>query len=233
MKNPLLLAATLLAAIFPPALAAGSATLKSDNDRISYSVGHQVATDLKANGVAINKALLLRAVEDVLGSAKPALSEEDMRATLVEFKRKIVYAQKQQSRQKSAKYRQESSVFLAANAKKEGIVTTGSGLQYRILQTGQGKSPGANDEVTVHYRGTTIDGKEFDSSARKGKPVTFKLDKVMRGWSEGLQLIQEGGKIGLFIPPELAYGERGPLADRALLFDIELLAVKQQPTENK
>jgi FKBP-type peptidyl-prolyl cis-trans isomerase len=111
------------------------------------------------------------------------------------------------------------------NAKKEGVVTTKSGLQYKILKEGSGKSPAATDQVTVNYRGTLIDGKEFDSSYKRGKPATFRLNGVIKGWTDGLQLMKEGGKAELFIPPNLAYGSRGPLADQTLIFDVELISV--------
>lgn len=212
---------------------AATAAIDNENDRISYSVGNQVARDLKANGVAINKDALLRAIEDAMSGAQPAMSDEEMRATLVEFKRKIMFAQKKQTQKNAEKLLQADRAFLAQNGQQPGVVTTASGLQYQLVLQGQGKSPKASDEVTVHYRGTTIDNKEFDSSARKGKPVSFKLSQVIPGWSEGLQLLKEGGKIKLFIPPALAYGERGPLADRALIFDVELLAVKELEADKK
>ena len=115
--------------------------------------------------------------------------------------------------------------FLEENAKKEGVVTTPSGLQYQVIEEGSGRSPGPGDTVTVNYRGTLIDGSVFDSSAKHGGPATFKLDAVIKGWSEGLRLMKEGGKAKLFIPQNLAYGQRGPLAHRALIFDVELLKV--------
>jgi FKBP-type peptidyl-prolyl cis-trans isomerase len=111
------------------------------------------------------------------------------------------------------------------NATKQGVQTTESGLQYEILEPGTGKRPGPQDQVTVHYQGTLIDGKEFDSSHKRGKPATFRLDGVIKGWSEGLQLMQEGGKARFVIPPTLAYGDRGPLGHRTLIFDVELLSV--------
>ena len=119
----------------------------------------------------------------------------------------------------------EGQQFLEANAKKEGVVTTPSGLQYQVVEEGSGKSPGPGDTVTVNYTGTLVDGTEFDSSAKHGGPATFKLDAVIKGWSEGLQLMKEGGKTRLFIPKELAYGDRGPLGHRALIFDVELIKV--------
>jgi FKBP-type peptidyl-prolyl cis-trans isomerase len=119
----------------------------------------------------------------------------------------------------------EGQQFLEANAKKEGVTTTESGLQYKVIEEGSGKSPGPGDTVTVNYTGTLVDGTEFDSSAKHGGPATFKLDAVIKGWSEGLQLMKEGGKTRLFIPQKLAYGDRGPLGHRALIFDVELIKV--------
>jgi len=121
-------------------------------------------------------------------------------------------------------------VFLADNAKKPGVVTTATGLQYQIITEGTGASPSATDNVTVHYQGTTIDGKEFDSSYKRGAPATFPLNRVIAGWTEGLQLMKEGGKSRLFIPSKLAYGERGAGRDigpnAALIFDVELIKIK-------
>ena len=119
--------------------------------------------------------------------------------------------------------------FMQENANKEGVVTTESGLQYKVIEAGTGKSPGLEDRVTVHYRGTLVDGKEFDSSYKKGKPATFPLNGVIKGWSEGLQLMKEGGKSQLVIPPPLAYGDRGPLGHRTLIFDVELISVGAPP----
>lgn len=120
--------------------------------------------------------------------------------------------------------------FLAENAKKPGVVTTASGLQYQIITEGTGATPSATDNVSVHYQGTTIDGKEFDSSYKRGAPATFPLNRVIPGWTEGLQLMKEGGKSKLFIPSNLAYGERGAGRDigpnSALIFDVELIKVK-------
>jgi FKBP-type peptidyl-prolyl cis-trans isomerase len=124
-----------------------------------------------------------------------------------------------------AKTRADGAAYLAANAKKPGVKTTASGLQYRVIKPGTGATPKAADAVTVHYRGTLVDGSEFDSSYGRGQPISFPLSGVIKGWTEGLQLMQVGGKYELAIPAALAYGERGPLANQVLLFEIELLDV--------
>ena len=131
----------------------------------------------------------------------------------------------QNRREMELQYLAEGKKFMQENAKKPGVKTTASGLQYKIIKAGKGKAPGPTDQVTVNYRGTLIDGKEFDSSYKRGEPATFQLNGVIKGWTEGLQLIKEGGKIQLFIPPELAYAGRGPLAHRTLIFDVELISV--------
>ena len=115
--------------------------------------------------------------------------------------------------------------FLANNAKKADVTVTDSGLQYEVIQSGEGRSPGRTDRVTVHYRGTLVDGREFDSSYKRGEPATFPVNGVIAGWTEGLQLMKEGAKYQLVIPPALAYGDRGPLAGQVLIFDVELLSV--------
>jgi FKBP-type peptidyl-prolyl cis-trans isomerase FklB len=136
-----------------------------------------------------------------------------------------VAEQQKQRRESELQMEAAGKKFLEENGKKPGVVTTASGLQYKILEPGSGKNPGPTDEVTVNYRGTLIDGHEFDSSYKRGKPATFPLNGVIKGWTEGLQLVKPGGKIQLFIPSSLAYGDRGPMAHRTLIFDVELLSV--------
>ena len=151
----------------------------------------------------------------------------EMQATLRELKQKVVADQREQQQKRETEIMAEEKLFLEANSGKPGVSTTDSGLQYTVIEAGSGKSPQATDRVTVHYRGTLVDGNEFDSSYKRNKPATFELDSVIKGWSEGLQLMKEGGKSRLFIPPELAYGHRGPLAHRTLIFEVELLSVEE------
>jgi len=199
--------------------------LKDENERLSYSYGFQIGDSLKSNKVTVNPEALIQGLQDALGGAEPRMTQEEMRATLQQLQDKIRVAKYAERRKKGEGYRGEGREYLAENAKKPGVVTLPSGLQYKVIREGKGKSPGPHDSVTVQYRGTLINGSEFDSSYRKGEPATFRVDGVIKGWTEALQLMKEGAKWQLFIPADLAYGERGALADRTLIFDVELISV--------
>ncbi len=202
------------------------AELKDEKDRINYSVGYQIGGDFKKQGVALSPEALVQGVRDALAGAQPLMKPEEMRTTLVELKQKMAALEGQQRRAEAEKYRSEGREFLAANAKKEGVVTLPSGLQYKVLREGKGKSPTMKDTVTVHYRGTLIDGKEFVSSRRDGQPATFVLTNSIPAWREALPLMKEGAKWQLFIPADLAFGKRGSLADRTVIYELELMSVK-------
>ena len=206
--------------------AAETVILKEDNERLNYSYGFQFAETLKRDGVEINEETLLKGIQDALSGVEPQLTQEEMDSTVKEFQKQKQLAKLRERRIKKDLTRKEGKEFLAANGKKPGVVTLPSGLQYKVIKEGTGRSPGPHDEVTVNYRGTLIKGNEFDSSYRKGKPATFRVDRVIKGWTEALQLMKEGAKWQLFIPPELAYGKRGPLEDQTLIFDVELISVK-------
>ena len=231
MRLLTLMTAAALAAPAIGTLAAGPLDLEDGTARINYSLGYQIGGDFKRQGIDMNAAAVVKGIEDALAGTEPLMSADDMRDTLMELKRKVVAEQqsmaaeqRKKAAQEQAKISSESKAFLAQNAKEPGVTTTASGLQYQIIEEGTGRSPGPTDKVTVNYRGTTVEGNEFDSSYARGEPATFPLNGVIKGWTEGLQLVKEGGKIKLFIPPELAYGKRGPLANRALIFDVELLS---------
>lgn len=202
---------------------------EDETTRINYSLGYQIGGDFKRQELEMNPEAVVQGIADALSEAEPKMSEEDMRATLVDVKKKIVAEQKKRRVERELDLIAEGEKFLEENAKKEDVVVTKSGLQYQVIEEGTGKTPGPTDKVTVHYTGTLIDGKEFDSSHKRGKPATFNLNGVIKGWSEGLQLMKEGGKAKLFIPQNLAYGQRGPLAHRTLIFDVELISVGDQP----
>jgi FKBP-type peptidyl-prolyl cis-trans isomerase FklB len=204
--------------------------IKDQKDKISYSLGYQVGGNFKRQGVEINPALIVQGIQDALTGAKPHMTPQEMRQTLVDLKKKIVAEQRRERQQAAEKNRLEAEAFLAENGKQEGVKTLPSGLQYTVIQAGSGKTPKAGDTVTVHYRGTLINGTEFDSSHKRNQPATLQVNRVIRGWAEALQLMQEGAKWQLFIPPELAYGERGAGAkippNSALIFEVELLSVQ-------
>jgi len=208
--------------------AAEGAQLDDESSRISYSLGYQIGGDFKRQGVEMNAEAVVQGIEDALAGAEPKMPTAEMQQTLIGLKQKIVAEQRARKQETELQYKAEGEKFMQENAKKEGVVTTESGLQYKMISEGTGESPGPTDKVTVNYRGTLIDGKEFDSSYKRGKPATFGLNAVIKGWSEGLQLMKEGGKAQLFIPPNLAYGNRGPLGHRTLIFDVELISVGQE-----
>ena len=225
MRLLTLVTAAVLAATTIDAVAAQPLNLEDETARINYSLGYQIGGDFMRQGVEMNGAVVLKGIEDALSGAEPLMKPEEMRTTLTDLKRKIVTEQKKVAIERDLKVTEEGKKFLEENAKQPGVVTTESGLQYQIVEEGSGKSPTATDQVTVNYRGTKVDGTEFDSSFKRGKPTSFPLNGVVKGWTEGLQLIKEGGKIKLFIPPELAYGNRGPLANQTLIFDVDLISV--------
>ncbi len=206
--------------------AADQLDLKDEMTRINYSLGYQIGGDFKRQGVTMDAQAVVKGIEDALNGAQPQLSPPEMLAVLRDLKSRIVTQQRTIQHEMEVKNLENDKKFLEQNKAKPGIVTTASGLQYHVIAAGKGRKPAATDTVTVNYRGTLVNDQEFDSSYERGAPGQFSLNSVIKGWTEGLQLIQEGGKIQLFIPPELAYNDRGPLAHRALVFEIELLTVE-------
>jgi FKBP-type peptidyl-prolyl cis-trans isomerase FklB len=181
-------------------------------------------------GVDINLDVYESAIRDSLGGKEPQMSSEEMRSTIMGLRQRLAAAQQKALKNQEEKNLAEGKAFLLENGKKEGVKTLPSGLQYRVLSEGTGKMPTKKDTVTVHYRGTFINGTEFDSSIARGQPATFKVDGVIPGWTEALQLMKEGAKWQLFIPPKLAYGERGMPPrippQSTLIFEVELISVK-------
>ncbi len=201
--------------------------LEDETARVNYSLGYKIGEDFKGQGMEINRELLLQGIQDALSGSEGLMTPKERSTALMNLQRRAVVAQQKQAKAKQAQeYPGEGREFLAENAKKPGVVTLPSGLQYKVIREGTGKTPGPRDSVTVNYRGTLINGSEFDSSYRRGKSATFRVDGVIPGWTEALQLMKEGAKWQLFIPPDLAYGERGTLADKTLIFDVELLSVQ-------
>lgn len=232
MRNHSTILPVLLTGLIAGAAHAGEAlSLEDEAARISYSLGYQIGGDFKRQNEEMNTTAVIQGIQDAISGAEPKMTSEEISATLSELKQKIVADQRRGAVERELGLVADGEKFLEENAKKEGVVTTESGLQYKVIQEGTGKSPGPEDQVTVQYRGRLVDGNEFDSSYKKGKPATFQLNGVIKGWSEGLQLMKEGGKAELYIPQKLAYGDRGPLAHRALIFEVELLSVGEPPAE--
>lgn len=218
---------TLAVLVLPAGIAGAGEALKLDDEtaRINYSLGYQIGEDFKRQGVDLSPEAVVKGMQDALSGNEPLMPQAEMNTTLRDLKRKIVAEQKARLQNVELTALKEGRQYRENYGKQEGVVTTPSGLQYKILEPGSGRTPDPTDKVTVNYRGTLIDGKEFDSSYKRGKPVTFPLNGVIKGWTEGLQHVKEGGKIQLVIPPELAYGKRGPLANQTLVFDVELISV--------
>jgi FKBP-type peptidyl-prolyl cis-trans isomerase len=226
---PCLLAVSLLCACGPND-AAGPVALESEDAKASYSVGYQIGGDFKRQGVPLREDALVAGIRDATGRGEPRLSEEERRTTLTELKRRIVATEQAGREALAAKNLAAAKAFLEANRTKEGVTTLPSGLQYKVLEAGTGPKPAATDTVTVHYRGRLIDGTEFDSSYGRNEPARFALNRVIKGWTEALQLMGEGSKWELYVPPDLAYGERGAGTrippQSALVFEVELIEAK-------
>jgi len=204
--------------------------LVTQKDKDSYALGMKIAADLKAQGIDVEPALVARGIKDSLSGAKPLLTDDEAKADLTELQgevRKKAEAARQQLGEANMK---EGTEFLAANKTKDGVVTLPSGLQYKILTAGTGPKPAITDTVVCQYRGTLISGTEFDSSYKRGQPATFPLNRVIKGWTEALQLMPVGSKWQLFIPPDLAYGDRGAGGtigpNATLIFEVELVSIQ-------
>lgn len=228
-------------AVAAPAAAAPVAdpALKTQMDKVSYIIGLNMGRSMKADNIEINTDLLARGIKDALAN-KAALTDEQIQETMMAFQREMMEKQATMAKEAGDKNVKEGEAFLAENAKKPGVKTTASGLQYIVVKEGTGPSPKAEDVVKVQYRGTLINGTEFDSSyARNNQPVTFPVNRVIPGWSEGVQLMKVGGTSKFFIPSKLAYGENGAGGqigpNATLIFDVELLSIeaKEKPADTK
>jgi len=204
-------------------------SLKDEYAKMNYCVGYQVGGDFKHQKLTVHPELLLKGIQDALKGHELLMNKAEMQQILVDMKKKIVASQQEEIKEAAEKNLAEGKTFLVENAKKKGVKTLESGLQYRILKKGSGASPKATDMVTLHYKGNLIDGTEFDSSYKRSEPATFRADSAIRGWVEALQIMKEGAKWKLFIPPDLAYGERGAgliNPNSTLVFNLELISVQ-------
>ena len=204
--------------------------LKDTKDKVSYSIGLDIGSTFKKQKMDINLDVLQKGLKDGVSGAKPLLTEDEVKATMTAYSKEMTEKQMNANKEAGMKNAAAGEVFLSENKKKEGIKTTASGLQYKVLKEGTGPTPKSTDSVTTNYRGTLIDGTEFDSSYKRGEPATFPVSGVIKGWTEALQLMKVGSKYQLFIPHTLAYGERGAGQDigpnETLIFEVELLAIK-------
>jgi FKBP-type peptidyl-prolyl cis-trans isomerase FklB len=201
---------------------------KTDKQKFSYAVGHQMGQNIKRQNLEIEPKIVAQGMQDALTGAKPKITPEDMQAAVHGYQKK-----EQEKMESAAKKNLEAGqAFLEANKKKEGIVALPSGLQYKIITEGKGKQPKSSDTVVAHYRGSLVDGSEFDSSYKRNEPATFPLEGVIKGWQEILPLMKEGSKWQVYIPSELGYGSRGAGSaigpNQALIFDIELISIKNE-----
>jgi FKBP-type peptidyl-prolyl cis-trans isomerase len=199
-------------------------------EKLSYSMGFEVGSYFKGAGDDIQKEYLIIGIEDAFNGGNAVLSDEEMLAVKREFAMKMQARQMAKLEEMKTENKAAGDAYLAENRKKDGVVVTGSGLQYTVVAKGEGEPAKASDTVTVNYTGTLINGTEFDSTAKHGEPAQFQVDQVIPGWSEALQLMNVGTKLHLVIPPELAYGENGaaPMIEpnSVLVFEVELLAIE-------
>ena len=228
MKNCIIIVSACLLAL-PVLGQEKSPQLKDQKDKVSYSIGMNIGLNLSRQKVDINPDILAAGIKDTI-AGKPQLTQDQVKEVMAQFEKDM----EQKQKDAGEKNKTEGAKFLEENKKKPGVKATASGLQYKVEKEGTGPQPKATDMVTVNYRGTLIDGTEFDSSYKRGQPATFPLNGVIKGWTEGVQLMKVGSKYQFFVPSNLAYGERavGPdIAPNAtLIFEVELLDVKQPPT---
>jgi FKBP-type peptidyl-prolyl cis-trans isomerase FklB len=207
--------------------AAGLATQK---DKQSYAIGMNFGRGLKQQPIDVDPAIVAQGVKDALSGAKLAMTDDEVKATLTELQGQLQKGQEAKMAQMSETNKKEGAAFLAANKTKEGVVTLPSGLQYKIIKQGTGPKPAASDTVVCNYRGTLVNGTEFDSSYKRGQPAQFPVGGVIKGWTEALQLMPVGSKWELYLPSDLAYGDRGAGQDigpgATLVFEVELLSIQ-------
>jgi FKBP-type peptidyl-prolyl cis-trans isomerase FklB len=207
-------------------------TLKTQKDKFSYALGMKMGANLKKQEVPVDPAILARGLKDALAGGKTLITDDEAQAALNDVQNDLRKKQQEKMAAAGANNKKEGETFLAANKGKEGVVSLPSGLEYKILKEGTGAKPAASDSVVCNYRGTLINGTEFDSSYKHGQPATFPVSGVIKGWTEALQLMPVGSKWQLFIPPDLAYGERGAGGDigpdSTLIFEVELLSIQDK-----
>jgi FKBP-type peptidyl-prolyl cis-trans isomerase FklB len=210
---------------------------KSDKERQSYAVGMNIGESLHRQPVDLDTNSLMQGLKDSMSGGKMLLTDDEAKTALTELTQQVRAKQEEKVKQAAENNKKEGEAFLAANKTKPGVVTTPSGLQYKILTEGKGPKPTAADKVSCNYKGTLINGTEFDSSYKRGQPAIFPVGQVIKGWTEALQLMPVGSKWQLFIPADLAYGERGAGSDigpgATLIFEVELLSIEGKDAGTK
>ena len=233
MKHTITLSALVLCSVLPTAWSGETLNFEDETTRINYSLGYQIGGDFKRQKIELNAEAVVQGIHDALSGGKPQMPMTEMHKTLVDLKTKVIAEEKEFRKLRENELIAAGKKFMEENAQKPGVVTTASGLQYKVLKEGTGATPKPTDKVTVNYIGTFLDGNPFDSSVKRGKPATFQVNGVIKGWTEGLQLMKEGGKMMLYIPPELAYTRSGPLAHQTLIFELDLLSVGEPQDQNE
>jgi FKBP-type peptidyl-prolyl cis-trans isomerase FklB len=222
--------------LFAGLAAAETQELKTDKDRLSYSMGVATGIQMKRQSIDVDVDMFAKGLRDSVTGGQFQLTEQQIQDTLMKFQQEMTAKQAEKNKQLADINKKEGEAFLAENKKKEGVKTLPSGLQYKVITEGKGKKPKDSDTILAHYRGTLIDGTEFDSSVKRGQPANFAVKGVIKGWTEALQLMKEGSKWQLFIPSDLAYGERGAGAqigpNATLIFEVELISI-QAAADNK
>jgi FKBP-type peptidyl-prolyl cis-trans isomerase FklB len=221
----------------PAAKSPSALILKTQKEKFSYALGMNIGANLHRQDVPVDPTILSRGVKDALAGGKTALTEDEAKTVLTEVQSDMRKKQQEKMQAAGVENKKEGDAFLAANKTKAGVTTLPSGLQYKILQQGTGPKPAASDTVVCNYRGTLIKGTEFDSSYKRGQPATFAVNGVIKGWTEALQLMPVGSKWQLFLPADLAYGDRGAGADigpgATLIFEVELLSIQAKNPDKK
>ena len=212
------------------AYSADEVALKTHKDKVSYSMGLNLGNSLIRQPFEVDMDLFMTGFTDAVKKRKPLMTDQEMRETEIAFQKEMAEKQAQMMKTAGEKNKKEGEAFLAENKKKEGVKVLPSGLQYKVIKEGTGAIPKATDSATVNYKGTLINGTEFDSSYRRGQPATFQVNGVIKGWTEALQLMKVGSKWQLFVPSDLAYGEKGAGPqigpNAVLIFEVELLSIK-------
>ena len=204
---------------------------KTEKEKVSYGIGVAVERNFKRQGIEVDLDSVIKGMRDAASGDKLLMTEDDLNATLTAFRTEMAKKQEQATKKAAEVNKKAGEAFLAENKKKDGVLTLPSGLQYKILKAGEGRKPTMDDTVECQYRGALLDGTEFDSSYRMGKPLTFDVKGVIAGWREALQLMPVGSKWQLFVPPQLAYGERGTSGigpNATLIFEVELVSIQSK-----